>query len=563
MLKSNVDRPASVAPVNALPSASLVVVDPAGSRSRVRIDPLPFLIGRQPGNHLILRDARISRAHARIVAEGGGHSIEDLQSRNGVFVNDERVGKRRLDPSDRIDFGIPDSYRLVYALDDSGLHQFVRQFAEPSVPGDNIARLRAVVELARAMETSLSTGDLLAALVDAALAITGAERGFLLLRKGAELEFRIARNSRGEALTADDLRVPAGLIQRALTCRRELLWMSFEPDSVEPGLPSRTIADLELRSIVCVPLVRIRAGAAPEISARSPADETLGVLYMDTRAGAADLSAGNRELLQTLALEASTVLENARLLEGERSLQRMEEEMRIARGIQESLLPRRLPSTGWLRAVGRSVPSRQVGGDYFDLRQIDASSWVVVNADVSGKGVSSALLASLLQGVFLAAPYTNLAAEEAMARLNQFLLERTEGEKYATVFYGTLNRSGQLHFVNAGHCAPMLVRADGGVLRLHATGLPVGMLEEATYTAGEVRLSPGEMLVLFTDGLTEATNLENRPFGEARLREVALASAKAGCQALYEAVDKALSAFTESAVQKDDITIMVIEYCPE
>ncbi len=367
MLKSSVDRPASVAPVVASPSACLVVVDPAGSRSRVRIDPLPFLIGRQPGNHLILRDARISRAHARIVAEGGGHSIEDLQSRNGVFVNDERVDKRRLEPSDRIDFGIPDSYRLVYALDDSGLQRFVRRFAGPSVPGDNIARLRAVVELARAMESSLSTGDLLAALVDAALAITGAERGFLLLHKGAELEFRIARNSQGEVLTADDLRVPASLIQRALTCRRELLWMNFEPDSMGPGLPSQTIADLELRSIVCVPLVRIRAGAAPEIAAGSPADETLGVLYMDTRAGAADLSTGSRELLQTLALEASTILENARLLEGERSLQRMEEEMRIARGIQESLLPRSLPSTGWLRAVGRSVPSRQVGGDYFDL----------------------------------------------------------------------------------------------------------------------------------------------------------------------------------------------------
>src|SRR5512141_3052951 len=132
MLKSNVDRPASVAPVD-VPSASLVVVDPAGSRSRVRLDPLPFLIGRQPGNHLILRDARISRAHARIVAEGCGHSIEDLKSRNGVFVNDERVDRRRLDPSDRIDFGFPDSYRLIYALDDSGLHRFVKQFAEPAV----------------------------------------------------------------------------------------------------------------------------------------------------------------------------------------------------------------------------------------------------------------------------------------------------------------------------------------------------------------------------------------------------------------------------------------------
>jgi sigma-B regulation protein RsbU (phosphoserine phosphatase) len=332
---------------------------------------------------------------------------------------------------------------------------------------------------------------------------------------------------------------------------------------LEPSLPTRTIADLKLRSVVSVPLVRIRAGLGPQATALSPAEETLGVLYMDTRAGAADLSAGNRELLQTLAFEASTILENARLLEGERARHRIEEELRIARGIQESLLPRRLPCTGWLRAAGRSVPSRQVGGDYFDLRQVSPSSWALVNADVSGKGVSSALLASLLQGVFLAASHTNLAAEDAMARLSQFLLERTEGEKYATVFHGTLDRTGLLRFVNAGHCAPWLVRAAGGLTRLHSTGLPVGMLEEAAYTAEEVRLSPGDMLVLYTDGLTEAENLEGKPFGEARIREVALASANAGCQVLYEALDAAFSAFTEGAVQKDDMTVMVVEYCPE
>jgi sigma-B regulation protein RsbU (phosphoserine phosphatase) len=563
MLKFSLNRPVSEIPVEVPLSASLIVVDPGGARSRVRIDPLPFLIGRQPGNNLVLRDARISRTHARVVAEGGGYWIEDLDSRNGVFVNDERVSKRRLNALDRIDFGVPDSYTLTYTEDDSGIHRLASQFAAPPAPGGDLARLRAVVELARALETSVSTADLLAALVDAALAITGAERGFLLLSKGAELEFRIARDSRGAALTADDLRVPMGLIRSALAERRELLSMSFDPNSPESSLPSRTIADLELRSVVCVPLVRIRAALASGAAKPSPAEETLGVLYMDTRAGSADLAAGNRDLLHTLALEASTVLENARLLEGERARQRMEEELRIARAIQESLLPRHLPSTGWLHAAGRSVPARQVGGDYFDLREAESSSWALVIADVSGKGISSALLASLIQGVFLAAPYTSLVAEDAMARLNQFLVERAEGEKYATVFYGTLYRTGLLRYVNAGHCAPLLVRAAGGITTLGPTGLPVGMLEEAAYAAQEVQLSPGDMLVLYTDGLSEAQNLEGESFGGARLREAVLAGAHAGCQALYEAVDGAVWAFTEGTVQKDDMTIMAVEFCPE
>jgi serine phosphatase RsbU (regulator of sigma subunit) len=284
---------------------------------------------------------------------------------------------------------------------------------------------------------------------------------------------------------------------------------------------------------------------------------------MDSRAGEADLSSGNRELLQTLALEASTILENARLLEGERSRQRMEEELRIARAIQESLLPRKLPSTGWLRAAGHSVPSHQVGGDYFDLHPIGASTWALINADVSGKGVSSALLASLIQGVFLASSHAGVPLEQAMARLNRFFLERTEGEKYATIFYATLEVSGILRYVNAGHCPPLLVRAGGGIEDLDATGLPAGMLEEAEYEARDVTLRPGDMLVLYTDGLTDAEDPDGRPFGEERLLEVVRAEAACGCRALHVALDQAVTRFAQGAVQKDDMTLMVVEYSPE
>ncbi len=204
-----------------------------------------------------------------------------------------------------------------------------------------------------------------------------------------------------------------------------------------------------------------------------------------------------------------------------------------------------------------------MGGDYFDLHATGASTWALINADVSGKGVSSALLASLIQGVFLASSHAGVPPEQAMARLNRFFLERTEGEKYATIFYATLEASGILRYVNAGHCPPLLVRAAGGIENLAASGLPAGMLEEAEYEARDVTLRPGDMLVLYTDGLTEAEDADGIPFGEGGLLEVVRANAVGGCRALHAALEQAVTRFAQGTVQKDDMTLMVIEYSPE
>ncbi len=523
---------------------------------------LPFLIGRQTGNQLVLRDTRISRTHARIIAEGGAHVIEDLHSLNGVFVNDERVQRRRLNPSDRIDFGLADSYKLVYTTGEQGLGQLAGRIAAPTREGGEMARLRAVVELARALESSLSTTDVLAALVDAALAITGAERGFLLLQTGGELEIRVARSREGRMLEKSELRVSRSAIRRALHHRRELLAMNFEPGAGAEAEPERSIADLELRSVVCIPLVRIRAGTTEATNLISAAADTVGVLYMDSRIGAADLTGGNRELLQSLAIEASTVLENARLLEEERAKQKIDEELNVARSIQQSLLPRKLPSEGWFRACGRSVASHQVGGDYFDVIPVNEDAWSAVVADVSGKGVSSALLASLLQGAFLTI-HSAAAMETRIRRLNQFLNERTGGEKYATIFYCILERGGILHYLNAGHCSPMLVRRGGQTELLDTTGMPVGLLEDATFAIETRALERGDTLLIYTDGITEAQSPAGEFFGRKRLREIAAAHAAAGCAGMESGVLDAVAAFTESAPQSDDMTLVVVEFSAE
>jgi phosphoserine phosphatase RsbU/P len=544
--------------------ASLVVIDPGGHRTRIAIQPLPFRIGRHADNHLIIRDTRASRTHARIVFEDGEYWVEDCGSRHGTFVNGAKVERRQLHETDRIDLGARDSYQLVFSLDGADLKRLMDQVAAPEKPaahglGGNLAKLRAILDLARTLQSSFSIQDVLASVVDTALAITGAERGFLLLRGGEHLETRVARNAKGQNLDETELRVPRSVIHRALHQRRELLSMNFDPVGAEETGPLDTIADLELRSVICVPLVRIRAGQGDETSRVVTANETAGVLYMDSRIAAADLAGGNRELLQTLAIEASTVLENARLLEEEQGKHKLEEELTLARTIQRSLLPAHLPADGWLRACGSSVSSLQVGGDYFDVTQVTNSCWAAVVADVSGKGVASALLASLLQGALITATDVPQALARRVTRLNQFLLDRTGGEKYATLFYSLVHAGGTLNYVNAAHCPPMVVRGAGSVETLDATGSPVGLLEGAEFEVRTISLMPGEKVVIYSDGVTEAQNPAAEFYGKKRLREVVTAHAKSSCTAIHDAIQESVAAFTEGAAQSDDITVLVLE----
>jgi serine phosphatase RsbU (regulator of sigma subunit) len=547
-----------------LPPASLLVLSPSGQSSKVALDPLPFLIGRQVGNHLVLRDNRASRNQARIVAEDGHYVVEDLDSRHGTLVNGQRVGRHILRHSDRIEIGVEESYQITFALESGGLNRILEQVAAASQlqedsTGD-LARLRALTEVARALQDSLSVQEVLTAVVDAALAVTQCDRGFLLLRKEDTLEVFVARDSSGRPLQPDELRVPTGVIQRALESRSDLLSMKFDPLEQTGVRPERTVHALELRAAVCIPLVHVRSGGLETTRTATTAEATAGLLYLDSRQAPADLTAANRELLQTLAIEASTILENARLLEQERVKLRMEDELRIARDIQQGLLPARLPGQGWFHAAGSSLPATQVGGDYFDVRRISEHLWAAVVADVSGKGVSSALLASLLQGAFMMT--TGLADEIApmLKHLNAFLLERTRGEKYATIFYCTLDSAGRLCYANAGHCAPFLVSASGRIRKLHTSGMPVGMLEDAPIEMVQTRLAPRDKIVIYSDGLTEAQNPEGQFFDAERLRAFLRDHCSRDAADLHRLLVEAVDRFSEGGSVRDDVTALVLEY---
>jgi phosphoserine phosphatase RsbU/P len=544
----------------------LLVLAPNGQRSRHILNASPYLMGRQTENHLVLRDNRVSRQQAQFLFEDGNWVLKDLNSRHGTWVNGERISRHILLNSDRIDFGVQESYQITFVSESGDLQHMLDQIGSTSrsggQPAGELAKLRALVEVARAVQNSLSTHEVLTAVVDAALSVTGCERGFLLLRKGGDLDITVARDRNGEPLSASDLRVPTSLIRRALASRRDLLSMTFDPFEEQGVNPERTVAALELRGVVCVPLIQVRSKSSEETGVASALENTVGLIYMDSREAPADLSAGNRELLQTLAVEASTILENARLIEEERLKLRIDDELRIARDIQRSLQPPSLPTTGWFRAAGSSTPSTQVGGDYFDVHPISKDAWSAVVADVSGKGVSSALLASLLQGTFLmaSAEVTHMGAR--MARLNDFLLERAKGEKYATVFCCIVEASGNMRYTNAGHCSPLLLSPDGKLRTLSPNALPVGMLEGSTFEVAQVQLYPGDKLLIYSDGLSESEGADGTYFGTERIRTLLKTCGLFDATKTHATILTAYDQFAEGASMPDDVTLLVLEYRP-
>jgi sigma-B regulation protein RsbU (phosphoserine phosphatase) len=183
----------------------------------------------------------------------------------------------------------------------------------------------------------------------------------------------------------------------------------------------------------------------------------------------------------------------------------------------------------------------------------------MVVADVSGKGVSSALLASFLQGAFLSASCTT-DIPEVLARINTFLNDRAEHGKYATMFYSKLDAKGHLTYANAGHCAPLLVRKNGQIEKLEATSLPVGLMAGAAFPMEHRDLVPGDRIVLYTDGVTEAQNDAGEFFGRKRLRQAIESARGGGCAELHAAIQKAIFEFTAGAEQADDLTLLAGEY---
>jgi sigma-B regulation protein RsbU (phosphoserine phosphatase) len=267
-------------------------------------------------------------------------------------------------------------------------------------------------------------------------------------------------------------------------------------------------------------------------------------------------------VLQTLAVEGATVIENARLFRLAREQERVQHEFFLARNIQQSLLPRQLPQSDFFQLACVTMPTEAVGGDYYDIVQLPDDRYGFVVADVSGKGVPAAMLAAMLQGAFAAVAAGNPELTDLFQLVNDFLCERTPPEMFATVFYGVLNRHGRFDFVNAGQVPPLIVRRDGVVDRLESANFPVGLFARCGYALDTAQLECGDLLVICSDGVTEAHDLNGELYGEAGLRSYLQGCVGQHAENVCRSVVAAVHEFVGTAPQSDDITLTVIRFGP-
>lgn len=288
--------------------------------------------------------------------------------------------------------------------------------------------------------------------------------------------------------------------------------------------------------------------------------ETRGILALGEKYNKADFRQDELNFLYTLGNQAIISLENARLFRETLEKQRMEEELAIAAQIQKRLLPKELPKVENFEIAGINIPSRQVGGDYFDCIQIDKDRLGICIADVSGKGVPASLLMSNLQAGIRALLQPNTDIATMVGRINNIIYQNTDMDKFITFFYGELNiKSGKFTFSNAGHNPPYWAKADGTLVPLEAGGLLLGMIPNIPYLTGQIELKPGDRILLFTDGVTEAMDPDENEFTEAGVEQVLHNTRGSGAQELLTAVSAAVKEFIRGAPQSDDFTMVAIK----
>jgi len=289
-------------------------------------------------------------------------------------------------------------------------------------------------------------------------------------------------------------------------------------------------------------------------------EKAVGAIALGPKINNSDFSDNDIDFLKILGNQAAASLENVRLFTEALEKQRMEEELKLARSMQQGLLPAKLPDDIFCEFAATNIPSREVGGDYYDVIRIDENIWGVAIADVSGKGAGAALLMANLQ-----ASLNVLAVEEkddvseTVGRINRLIFKNTALDKFITFFYGLINtKDNTLTFCNAGHNPPYKISPSGGITELATGGIVLGMMENVPYQQETVSFDPGDKLVLYTDGVTEAMDERGEEFGEEKLKSIITKSIdKNGIQLLDEIV-RNVKEYEHGDVQADDITVVIV-----
>jgi phosphoserine phosphatase RsbU/P len=528
-----------------------------GNEQRIiNLDHSPFSVGRKVDKDLVIADPRVSRDHAIILSENGQFSVFDQGSKHGTFVNGEKIERRILERNDRLEFGVRESAYVIFNpqhTTTNSAREFLSQISGLHISDEStdLEKLVIFLEAARKLNTVGVLDEILMTLLEGTLKLTRAERAYVFLKnEHGQLRLAAGRNAKGEPLL-EDTTISHSILDDALRSNSEFVLTDTSRSLDLVGRNS--IVAYDLRTVICVPLRKPQVQTTRGAKTGSPAvsNEAMGALYVDSRFASRDLSSVSQDILHAIATEAASLIENARLVQTEESAKRYQQELAIAANIQQGLMAVTIPDVPFARLVGRNLSCKEIGGDFFDTVNT-SDGLAVVLADVSGKGVSAALLASTLQGMIYSQLTAGVQLTDIVTGVNLFFTHKHIGEKYATLILARIRSDGELEYVNCGHIPPLIVSGDR-VERPADSNLPVGLLPGAEYKSARVPLKPGDRVILVTDGVTEAQDAQGEFFEDARLE----LAAKVGT---LDDIFAAIAAFCSGTPLGDDCTVVELLY---
>ena len=528
-----------------------------GNEQRViNLDHSPFSVGRKVDKDLVIADPRVSRDHALIVSENGRFAVVDQGSKHGTFVNGERVQRKTLERNDRLEFGVREVTYVIFNpqhATTNSAREFLSQISVMHISDEttDLEKLTLFLQAARKLNTIGVLDEILMTLLDVTLKLTRAERAFVFMKNDhGELKLAAGRNSKGEPLL-EDTTISHSILDDALKSNSEFVLTDTSRSADLAG--RKSIVAYDLRTVICVPLRKPQVQTAPQAEGQPQPStgEAMGALYVDSRFASRDISSVSNDILHAIATEAASLIENARLVQAEESARRYQQELSIAASIQQRLMAVTIPEVPFARLGGRNLSCKEIGGDFFDAVNTEEGLALVL-ADVSGKGVSAALLASTLQGMIYSQLVAGMPLVEIVSGVNRFFTHKHIGEKYATVILARIGPGGELEYVNCGHVPPLVV-SGGEVERPSHGNLPVGLLPDAEYGSAKVQLKSGDRLILVTDGVTEAENARGDFFEDSRLE---LAARGGGLEDIFSAISK----FCAGNPLSDDCTVVELVY---
>jgi phosphoserine phosphatase RsbU/P len=566
--------------------SELIVKYPDRSADHFPLGRLRITIGRSARNDLCIPDPFASRVHAEVRREGDEYVLQDLGSANGTLYNGATVdGVIHLTAGGRIQIG-----ETEIVFDDGTFNSgmgatMITDNSGTSLPEATIALasgdrttsgLLEAIEGARTQPEELTSatatpkakhGDLLALISKVGVTLLAsatlnetleqivslvfesvpADRCLIMMRDEGSEDLRVAvARLRDRAGEVGEIRVSRNVLDEVVMRANSVLTSDAQHD---PRFASGTVVLQGVRSVLAVPL--------------GVSDKVFGIIYADSPIAEGRFTEDHLKVLTTLASVAAIRVENARLVEARLERERLERELALASEIQQRFQPTAPPHVDGYELQGISFPCYEIGGDYYDFIEREDGRLVIALGDVSGKGTAAALLMSSLHAAIHAQSASHDSLSATISAVNRYLADNIPANRFVTLFYAELDPvSGALSFLNAGHNPPLILHAAGTVEQLASGGLPLGIKRDAEYREGRTLLQRGDVLVIYSDGVTEAVSPTGEEFGATRLYEVVSRNVEASAAGIRDRIESSLTKFAQGTSAADDITLVIVKRQP-